>query len=140
MTLLQHHVLACSLTSVTTFCLGFLVFASKPKRKLNQVFFAYSLAIACWSFLEIFYSTATDQETAEKFLNFAWIGISLIAPCFLHSVLLLTESNSRKLWTVLKTAYFSSLIFSILQFWPGVVTSGAHPVGYTRFYASLTLA
>ena len=58
MTLLQHHVLALALTTATTFGLGLLVFLADPKRRLNQVFGLYSLAISWWAFFEMLVASA----------------------------------------------------------------------------------
>lgn len=133
MTLLQHHILALSLTALTTFGLGLLVFLADPKRRLNQIFGLYSLAIAWWAFTEAFLVGARNQITANFWSYFEWPGVFFIAPTFLHTVFLSTEQTGNKAKLTLRAAYLSGFVFLGLHLFTGWVTAPPRPVGYIPF-------
>ena len=141
MTLLQHHILALSLTALTTFGLGLLVFFADPKRRLNQIFALYSLAISGWAVEEALIVGASNQATANLIWHsIGWPPIFFIAPTFLHTVLLSTEDKRKTSKRILTVGYFVSFIFLILHFfYPGLLTESPRPVGYVHFHHRVTL-
>ncbi len=138
MTLLQHHILASLLTAVTTFGLGLLVFLADPRRRLNQIFGLYSLAIAWWSFNEAFAVGAPNEQTARLFATAEWLGVIFIAPSFLHTVFLSTEERGKLARWTLILSYVTSFVFVALHLCFGVVMERVRPVGYTRFFSDLS--
>ena len=138
MTLLQHHILALWLTALTTFGLGLLVFLAEPRRRLNQIFGLYSLAISWWALNEAFVVNAADQATATLFVYLEWLGIVFIAPTGMHTVFLLTEDRTRggRIWLI--AGYLLSVIFLILHLLFTAVVRLPKPVGYTHFFSQLT--
>ena len=138
MSLLQHHLLALTLTAITTFGLGVLVFFANPRRRLNRIFGFYSLAISWWAGVETFFVSASDPLMAEAYARLEWIGVFFIAPTFFHSVCLLT--SSRGLWdhAALRIAYGSSVLFLALHVLFDVITLPPHPVAYLPFSNALT--
>ncbi len=142
MTLLQHHILALTLTAITTFGLGLLVFLADPKRRLNQIFGLYSLAITGWAVCEIFTFTASSQSVANLWAYyFAWPSVILIAPTFLHSVFLSIGEEDRTTRTALRISYVLSLIFLALHFFfHGFLTKDPQPsTGYEHFHQALSV-
>lgn len=137
MTLLQHHILALSLTAITTFGLGLLVFLAEPRKRLNQIFGLYSLAIFWWSLNELIVLTAPDQQTALLWAYIEWPGVIFIAPTFLHSVCLLTEVHGRHWRMLITTSYILSGVFTVLHFF-GLVLDTVRPVAYVPFFTNLT--
>ena len=136
LTLLQHHILALSLTALTTLGLGLLVFFAEPRRRLNQIFGLYSLAITGWAVNEIFVLPAPDQSTANLWAYvIGWPCIIFLAPTFLHSILLSIREKSKVTWRILKIAYTLSFVFLGLHFFlPGVLTESPKPSsGYEYF-------
>ena len=139
MTLLQHHVLALSLTALTTFGLGLLVFIAEPKRRLNQIFGLYSLAISWWAGIEAIFISVPDAASATFYANLEWGGIFFIAPTFLHTVSLLIKEQHRTTKDILAVAYGSSVVFLALHC-GGVVIESLRPVAYLRYFSFLTPA
>ncbi len=139
MTLLQHHVLALSLTALTTLGLGLLVFLADSKRPLNRVFGLYSISIAWWGFTECFLTTSTNTLVAEFWNDWEWIGASFIAPTFLHTIFLVTEERDKKQWAILFFGYVAGAVFSVLNvFFPNTVTQTPRGVAYTNYFGALT--
>ncbi len=137
MTLLQHHVLSLSLTAVTTFALGLLVFLAEPKKRLNQVFGFYSLVISWWAFTEVFIVSAHNFQTANLFAYLSWPAIIFIAPAFFHTTLLLTSDKNLLSAKILRTVYVFGFVFLILLFC-GLVIDAPRPIGHTRYFSKLT--
>ena len=137
MTLLQHHLLADILTAVTTFGLGLLVFFAEPKRRLNQIFCLYSLSISGWALAEYFVVGAPSKPVADFWSYLTWPPVILIAPTFLHTVLLATGENARRS-VPLKTAYLLSFVFLCLHLFTKVVTDSPWTIGYVRFHNHVT--
>lgn len=138
MTLLQHHVLALSLTALTTFGLGLLVFLADPKRRLNQIFGLYSLVISWWAFIETFIVGALNQSVANFFSYIEWIGVIFIAPTFLHTAFLSTEQTGKSAKATVFAAYLTSFLYLFLHLFARLITSHPRPVGYTLFFTSVT--
>ena len=138
MTLLQHHILALGLTAVTTLGLGLLVFLAEPKRRLNQVFGLYSLAISWWAFTEILLVCAKDQAMANSISYMKWPGVIFIAPTFTHTVLLSIRQRARGTKSVLLAAYGGSVLFLLFHLFTPLVTASPRPVGYVPFFDNCT--
>lgn len=141
MTLLQHHVLALSLTALTTFGVGLLVFLAGPKRRLNQIFGLYTLAIGGWAIEEALTVGASNQAIANQIWYFiGWPPVIFIAPTFFHTALLATEQKGKTLWIALKVGYVVSCVFLVLHLSiPGLLTEPPRPVGYVHFHHKVTL-
>ncbi len=140
MTLLQHHILALTLTAITTFGLGLLVFLADPKRRLNQIFGLYSLAISWWACFEaLFCINCRDILSANFYSRLEWSGIFFIAPTFLHTVFLLIEERKRWAKQILVIAYASSSLFFILHVCFGRIIASLRPVAYLPLFSMLTL-
>lgn len=139
MTLLQHHVLALSLTAVTTFALGLLVLLAGPKRALNRAFALYSACVAWWGITEAFLVGASNPAAAAFWMVLEWVGVSFIAPAFLHSVLLLTGDRWRVARPIVLFGYVAGMVFVILHLFTGIVTGPPRPVGYAKYFSDLTV-
>jgi len=139
MTLLQHHILALALTAVTTFGLGLLVFLADPKRRLNQIFGLYSLAISGWAVGEIFMLVAPNQGTADFWAHYiGWPSVIFISPTFLHTVFLSTEQRGKSAKFTLLSAYVAAIIFLLLHLFSNVLTKPPRPVDYAPFHQDIT--
>jgi len=138
MTLLQHHILAFSLTAITALGLGLFVLLAEPKRRLNQVFCLFSLAVAWWAGIEALVFGAPNQQVANAWSYVEWPGVILIAPTFLHMVQLAIGNEERTRRVVLRTAYASSCIFILAHLFTGLVTASPRPVGYVPFANKVT--
>jgi|GEM_PF-589884 len=137
MTLLQHHILALGLTALTTSILGLVVFLAEPKRRLNQIFGLYSLAISGWSFTEAFLYGSKSQLVANVWAYVEWPPTIFIAPTFIHTVFLLTEADGRKAKGILTTAYAVSFMVLFLHLFTNLIAAPPRPVGYSPFVNSL---
>jgi signal transduction histidine kinase len=138
MTLLQHHILALCLTAVTTFGLGLLVFLADPKRRLNQIFGIYSLAISWWATNESFMVSAFHASAANFWAYVKWPGFIFIAPTFLHTVFLLTGERSKSARAILRIGYVSGFVLLVLHLVFQQVARPSRPVAYTNYFTELT--
>src|SRR5512136_612038 len=77
------------LASVTSICFGTIVLFRDPKRRLNQVFFLFSLVGAFWAFTEFGYRQAESITTAVFWLRVGALG-ELSVPLEAHFVLCFT--------------------------------------------------
>ena len=139
MTLLQYHVTACALTAVSTVVIGLIVYLADPKKRLNQVFALYSMAIAWWSGSEAFLVIqAGNERLVHVLLRFQWIGVSFIAPTFLHTILLLTDD--RRKWTsrLLKAGYLAGAVFVAFHLFSNLFLTPALPIAYVKSFGRLT--
>lgn len=137
MTLLQHHILALTLTAITTFGLGLLVFLADPKRRLNQVFGLYSLAISYWGIVEGFLLGARNQASANLWAYLEWIGVIFIAPTFIHTVFMLTGYKTSRSKTILRSAYSISFLLLLLHLFTELIAAPPRPVAYAPFMNNL---
>ncbi len=138
MTLLQHHILALWLTAFTTAGLGLLAFLAEPRRRLNQVFGLYSLSIAWWSLGESFIVGANRQSFANAVASFSWIGSTLIAPTFFHTIRLLVGDKGRVTKVILWVSYAVTAFFLLVHLFFNKVIIPPRPVAYTYFFVGLT--
>ena len=141
MTLLQHHILALFLTAITTFVLGLLVFIADPRRRLNQVFWIYSLAISGWGVTESFMIASPNQQVASFWAYLLWPCVILIAPTFIHTVFLVIGKQRHIHNIILGFSYAASFIFLLLHLFANLI-SEKYPirVGYIPFRSVLTPA
>ena len=137
MTLLQHHILALALTAITTFGLGLFVFLAAPRKRLNQIFGLYSLAIAWWAFHEIFVAGGSSYKMAYLFSHSEWIGVIFIAPTFFHTIILLTGQNDRLTKYLLLIAYICSVFLLSVHLIFDIIVLPKQSVGYARYFSSL---
>jgi len=95
--------------SIAVFLLGYYVFSSDPKRKINRFFFLMSMAGALWGI-----SCAGWMRFGEEFWNnIGWIGVSFLGSLFLHLSLVITEKKEilrRKIFLIF--LYLLSFLFS----------------------------
>ncbi len=138
MTLLQHHVLALALTAATTFGLGLLVFLADARRQLNRVFGLYSLAISWWAFLELLVASAPNNLAARALAYLEWVGVILIAPAFLHTVVKVTDDNRKWSRRVLWVAYFASAFFILTHLLFDGIVVVKKSSSYPNFFSNLT--
>lgn len=138
MTLLHHHILALSLTAITTFGLGLLVFLADPRKRLNQVFGLYSLVISWWAGIEALLVGTENQMMANLLSYIEWPGVIFIAPTFIHTVFLSAGEKGSKSKVVLLAAYLISFSFLLLHLFAGLVAEPPRPVGYASFHNKLT--
>ncbi len=137
MTLLQHHILALALTASTTLILGLLVLCADHKKSLNRVFAIYSASITCWSFAEAFLVNTPDKVVAWFWLTCEWLGVSFIAPSFLHTVFLFTQRYGKREKILVRAGYVLGALFILLHLTSNLVTMTVRPVAYTRYFAKL---
>ena len=104
-----NYVAALLLSGITTLILGSFVLLKNRTSRLNQLFFACSLAIATWSLA---------QSTMHSIYHLTWIGSKIvhfaapfIAIFFLHFCTIITNRPSRK---ILWVTYILGTVFSIL--------------------------
>ncbi len=139
MALLQQHMTALALTAVSTLVLGLIVYLADPKKRLNQVFALYSIAIAWWSGSETFLVIQmTNERLVHVLLRLQWIGVSFIAPTFLHTILLLTDNRRKWTWRLLKAGYFAGVIFVAFHLFSNVFLTPARPIAYVKSFGRLT--
>lgn len=138
MTLLQHHILALSLTAITSLALGLFVLLAEPKRRLNQAFGLFSLAVAWWAGLEAFVFGAPDQRAANLWSYIEWPGVILIPPTFLHMVQLAIGEKGTKRKVMVGVAYASSFAFVLAHLFTDLITAPPRPVGYLQFGNKVT--
>ena len=137
-TLLQHHVLALSLTALTTFGLGLLVFLANPRQRLNQIFGLYSLSISWWAAVEPMVVGAPDASAANLLAFLELPGIFFIAPTFLHTVLLVTGERTRSAKRLLTAAYTSGFLFLVLHLVFRAIIRPVRAVAYLPYFTNPT--
>jgi signal transduction histidine kinase len=117
-----NYVAALLLSGITTLILGFFVLIKNRKARLNQLFFACSLAIAAWSLA---------QSTMHTAYNLTWIGSKIvhfaapfIAVFFLHfAAVIANRPNKKILWITYAIGIICSILggFSktiVVALWP----------------------
>ena len=104
-----NYVAALLLSGITTLILGSFVLLKNRTSRLNQLFFACSLAIATWSLA---------QSTMHSVYHLTWVGSKIvhfaapfIAIFFLHFCTIITDRPSKK---ILWVTYILGTVFSIL--------------------------
>jgi signal transduction histidine kinase len=138
MTLLEHHILALTLTASTVFGLGLLVFLAEPKRRLNQIFGLYSLAICWWAATEALVLGAPDLAAAALYARIEWIGIFFIAPTFLHSVILLLGERTARTRLLIVLGYANGALFLFGHLVMQSIVTELRPVAYLPWFYRLT--
>src|SRR5512137_276574 len=77
------------LASVISTCFGTIVLFRDPKRRLNQVFFLFSLIGSFWAFTEFGYRQAESLSAAQFWMRASALG-ELSVPLEAHFVLYFT--------------------------------------------------
>ncbi len=137
MTLLQHHVLALWLTAITTAALGLLAFLAEPRKRLNQVFGLYSLAIVWWAIGESLIVSGSRQSFVDVVAMFSWPWVTLIAPTFFHTVCLLVGRTNRITRCTIVASYVVTLFLVIAHVVFHLVIKHCSPIAYARFFIRL---
>ncbi|MBI3291197.1 MAG: GAF domain-containing protein [Elusimicrobia bacterium] len=84
-------------------CLGCLlvaaiVFYSNPKRRLNQSYCVFNLAVALYSFGYFFWQLSAKEETALLWFKLLFTGVILINLVYLDFVFTFTDSRQQHKW------------------------------------------
>lgn len=102
------------LTAVAMIFNGSLALYQKPRERVNQVFFIFSLTVAIWGIGAYKIALTGYEEDARFWWNFAHLGITLIPPTLFHFIVLfLGEKKSRFLFFAYS---FGAIFISILLF------------------------
>ena len=94
--------------------IGLWVFLSNPRGFVNRTFAIFNLFAFLWSFPYVFWSAATDQETAIFWLRILDVGAAFIMPAFLHfttAFLGIYKSYMKKFFIAL---YIFFILFSLM--------------------------
>jgi len=118
-TLLFLFSLSGFVNAIVFIVLGLLVFLNNPKRKVNQLYFSFSLSVVFWATSYGFWSLSRDYSTAlfwARMLNFGAIFIPIF---FFHWILVLLEiEKEKKNRIILIFGYLATLFFALFGFTP----------------------
>jgi len=107
--------LACFITAVTSFCVGF--FAYFTGRNQSSKFWGFlCLSITIWSFGLGKKFGSPDIQAALFWGRFHYFGAAFIPSLYFHFVLSLTKKTNRKWIYPIATGYMLSLLLFILNF------------------------
>lgn len=120
-------------TSLTTLSLGFFVFLSNKKSKVNRIFCLYSLSISEWSFFTALHAVTGSSSVSFFSAKIMHLGVLLIPILFFHFCLVILDSyNKHK--NKLFVGYFISFVLIILNFSSNLIILRVRPkLGYQYF-------
>ncbi len=103
------------LASVISTCFGTIVLFRDPKRRLNQVFFFFSLVGSFWAFTEFGYRQAESFAAAQFWMRASALG-ELSLPLELHFVLCFTgQAKLLERRSTYLLLYAPALVFSAVE-------------------------
>ena len=117
------------LGGVFNLALAIFVYASERRSRLNQVFFAWAMAIAIWNFGTFALFQKQDNASAYQWAKLMQFGVIFIPVTMLHLCLVLTGRKPGK-WLVLLYGFHGFL--AVLNAFDHFI-SGVHSVGYAYY-------
>lgn len=110
-----------------------IIVLQKLRNACGRIFFAFTIAVAIWSFGAGLSSVASDSATGESFLRVSALGWSTAYAIFLHFILKLTgETASTKKRLPLLCLYLPALFFAAVFTIP-VSSLPLYQLVYTKF-------
>ncbi|MEN8252592.1 MAG: histidine kinase N-terminal 7TM domain-containing protein [Patescibacteria group bacterium] len=109
--------------------LGILVFVNN-KKKVNLIFFLFSLAIALWAFLQAFWMTIDNYDEALFFGRLMVVPVIFIPVLYFHWVLIFLQKKATKRLIV---AYTMTGIFVLFSFNDAFISELAQVGPYKYF-------
>lgn len=98
------------IASIGNVLLGAAVFFKNPRGRLNQIWTAYCVCTAVWSFgFFMVYVNSGNLEAALFWNKFYSAGMVLIPTVYFHYVLELTETRQKWLWDICIASYMMAI-------------------------------
>ena len=124
--LLLNHLIGFSLIAAVLPSIAALVYFSRPKNLLNQIFALYSLAIAWWAFFTIFMIFSPSPKWGLFWDRVCLTGVVFIPSTLFHFISAYTRDEARLKWIV-RTNYFISLFFLTVLWLTDFFVAGVQP-------------
>ena len=120
---MNHFTLSAALASITAFLAAGYTWLLSPSRHTNRLFALYWLSMAFWAFF-----VGTQTHTIPILSGFWWgwflhLGCTFIPVLLFHAVIVFTNQKDPGLRTALVTSYAITILFNLLNLWPGLFTS-----------------
>ena len=111
MTLLQHHLLALGITSVTTLGLGLFVFWKNPSRNIHRSMALYCFSLAWWSGWECAALQLPTAEAAFQLMRVEYLGVVFMPTLLCTAVSFLVNLSRLDRKRLLVPLYICSVAF-----------------------------
>jgi signal transduction histidine kinase len=119
----NHFIVSAYCTSLTTLVLAFFVLGRDVSKRLYQLFFAYTLSIALWSFAVSRFTPDISSSSAFYWGKILHFGAIMIPIFFLHFVFVFLDTINNEKW-VLSIAYLFGIAFQLLNLFTPWLISG----------------
>jgi signal transduction histidine kinase len=126
---MSHFLLLPLFAACANFAVALFVITRDARLRVNQVFFAWGVALGIWNLGAFFLFSVTTAKDALFWARFTHFGVVFLPAIFLHLCLLLTRK--RTTWVV-PAAYAASAIFALSDFTPFFI-QGVRQVSYGWF-------
>jgi len=113
-------------SSVLFLLLGFFIFLSNKKSKLNLTFFLVCLSTFWWQFSWFILFNIENRNLVDIIVKVGYIGIIFIPVFFYHFFVLFLDDNNKLDKVLLKAAYLISFIFELCLVAGSCFVSGSY--------------
>ncbi len=110
---MDFYIISALINAVTSLILGLLVLSQGKTKKINIVFFFFTLAVAFWSVAYFFWQISLNASQALFWSQILMIGAILIPVFYFHFILVFLNIQKRRL---VYLAYILAAIFLFLDF------------------------
>src|ERR1700690_666822 len=118
---------------VTSIILGALILLTDRRSRVNQLFAAFALSIAFWSYSYFFWQISGDANSALFWSHMLMAGAILITPIYFHFVAHFFGRADRHRMAI-RLGYVFILFFSIANWIRLTFISGTHPISMFDFW------
>lgn len=120
---MNHFTFSATVAAISAFLVAGYTWFLNSSRRTNRLFALYWFSIAFWAFF-----VGTQVYTIPRLSGFWWgwflhLGCTFIPVLLFHSVIVFTNQKSSTLHNALKTSYTITILFNLLNLWPGLFTS-----------------
>ncbi len=119
---MNHFTFSAALASIGAVLAAGYTWFLNPSRRVNQLFALYWFSIAFWAFF-----VGTQAHAIPVLSGFWWgwllhLGCTFIPVLLFHSVIVFINSKDPRLRTALGASYVITILFNLLNLWPGLFT------------------
>jgi hypothetical protein len=110
---MEYYIISALVNAITSLVLGLLVLSQGKTKKLNILFFFFTLAIMFWSISYFFWQISSDITQALSWSRILMIGAIFIPVLYFHFVVVFLKIKKRAL---VYLAYLLAIVFLFLNF------------------------
>jgi len=113
---LWYYALSGFVNFLTAAIIAIIVFLANKQSKTNQIFSAFSFAVAYWSLLYFIWLITKDKDWAEFYLRSCMMGVLFMPSLFIHFVVLFLKTKINKRFISIN--YLLSVLFTFTVYTP----------------------